>query len=499
MPSEHGRPAIGDVATVSALSRIVRKRRRQLIALALLGMFLGTCAAVLDPGHTAASRVLLQGPRAKPDVLTEAELVTSQVVLDRAAQALDWGSSGLQLRSSVSAEPLSGNVLEIRCTGRNAAKAQQLTDQVAQQYLRFSTGLVSETLRVAEEGRQQRVTDLRERVSEAQTRLAQLNAAGSNGAEADLLQASIRSANAEISDIDSMGQASALEITLSRHSIKLIEPAVVMSGTIPVLAIGYVLGGTALFLLGGLLIHLVIASRDHRLFRPDDIAAALGVPVLSEVPGLTSRDGEGRFRRGRAQRRAYEKVHWDTPRICVDSASLSPRYRRLFARLRAVSDSGRMPMVIVFDDDAASSDAVTRLAIAAGHAGQAHLMCDDQDLRQRIEAAAQDAAGSRLTVQGSDQPISADCQYALRIARINSANPTVPDCTGSTHLVVAVGSGTRTPGELLALSNACEDAGRQDFNLIVVLPATGDSDTDDMARKVLSDVPADQPRVVESV
>lgn len=464
----NGRPAVGDAASVDGISRVIRRRGKQLACLALIGAAIGTGAAVLDPGFEAESRVLLQGPRDKNDVLTETELVTSQLVLDRAAQGLDWKVTGAQLLKSVSAEALSGNVFVIRCTANTPKRAQQITDQVAQQYIRFSTSLVSDTLRVAEEGRQQRVSDLRQRVAAAEGRLAQIKDSGSNPVEFDLLNSTIRSANDEITDIDDQGHSSAIEQTLSRSTIKLIEPAVAGSALIPTNALLYVLGGAALFGLGGLLTQLVAASRDRRLVLSEEIGAALGAPLLGDVPVVPAEVTRKYSRGERLRRLVYDERHWDTPRLPVDIGSLETRDRRLLSRLQEFSESGRELSLIVYRDDADSRRAVLRLATAEGRARGACLVCDDADFRQAAEAVVEGDTGIDLTVRAGDELVPAEARTVLRVVLIDALDPSVPDLDAQTGFLVAVSAGTRTAWELLGVTTACQDAGQNVVGVVVV-------------------------------
>ena len=94
---------------------------------------------LFPPRYTTSASVLLPGQWEERELLTQAEIATSSVVVDRAAATLGWtGVSGAELRDRVSAKATDGNIIRISGTADTPERAQRLSDQVAQQFVAFA-------------------------------------------------------------------------------------------------------------------------------------------------------------------------------------------------------------------------------------------------------------------------------------------------------------------------------------------------------------------------
>jgi len=129
-----------DTIRLVTIGRIIRRRRRLLAVLAVVGAFAGFGASLLfPPRYTTSASVLLPGAWEERELLTQAEIATSSVVVDRAAATLGWtGVSGGELRDQVSAKAADGNIIKISGSADTPERAQQLSDQVAQQLVTFA-------------------------------------------------------------------------------------------------------------------------------------------------------------------------------------------------------------------------------------------------------------------------------------------------------------------------------------------------------------------------
>ncbi|MDP8927022.1 MAG: exopolysaccharide biosynthesis protein, partial [Actinomycetota bacterium] len=288
-----------DVVRLSVVGQIVRRRWRLLTALAAVGALLGVGASLLfSPGYESASKVLLQGPREEEEVVTEAQIAMSSVVLDRTAAALGWDVTGAELRDSVTAEALDGNVIEIRGTAESPDRAQQLTDRAAQEYVAFSTQLVTGATDASAQALQERRETLQQRVAETNRRIAELEGSAAPGAptvegaeagaELKRLRRTLADAMAELDDLDEREQEAKAEAAFSRAGIVVMEPAVRPSSPAEPTLVQFIAGGTVLFFLLGVVAHLVAARADRRLRSASEIAAALGSPVVgsADVPDI---------------------------------------------------------------------------------------------------------------------------------------------------------------------------------------------------------------------
>ncbi|MGH3914461.1 MAG: YveK family protein, partial [Pseudonocardiaceae bacterium] len=369
-----------DVVRLSAIGQIVRGRWRLLVVCAAVGALLGVGASLLlSPGYESMSRVLLQGPRDDEELRTEAQIAMSSVVLDRTAAALGGDVTAAGLRGSVSAEVLDGNVIEIRGSAGSPERAQQLTDQLTREYLTFSTQLVTGASAASTQVLQERRDTLQQRVVEINQRIAELQGPSGRGAptveegaELTRLRTTLDDATTELDRIDGRGQEAEAEAAFSRASIVVMEPALRPSSPAAPTLMQFIVGGALLSFLLGVFAHLVAARADRRLRTTEQIAAALGAPIVGSVdvpdaPAWTpASDGSTASRHWSAglRRLVHADQPWDAPRLplCGNELARDIRYRRvldrlrgtpgrILARLRGTPDAVLRLLVLVADDD----------------------------------------------------------------------------------------------------------------------------------------------------
>ncbi len=466
-----------DVVRLSAIGQIIRRRWRPLAALAAVGALLGVGASLLfSPGYESTSSVLLQGPRDEEVLLTEAQIAMSSVVLDRTAVALGWDVTGAGLRDSVRAEVVDGNVIAISGSAASPERAQQLTDRVTQEYVTFSTQLVSGATEASTQVLQERRATLEQRVAETTRRIAELQGSAGpdtpSGTELERLRSTLADAIAELDDINGREQEAEADAAFSRASIVVMEPAQRPTGPAEPTMVQFMIGGTLLFFLLGVFAHLVAARADRRLRSASEIAAALGSPVVGDVDVPDVLDAppaqKPSTRSARWWIRMWQLVHddrpWDAPQLPISGNGRDVRYQRVLARLRGAPDSVLRLLVLVADDDATAHRAVAQLAVAAGvDGGPASLVTDRADLAQLVKAAAGSAGTSnmRLTVRSSSDPVPGMHRTVLRVVEVSATQPTVPDFPAASGALVVLTAGTRTAWELVGLAGACDAAGHR--------------------------------------
>lgn len=430
-----------------------------LLTLAVVGAVLGAAASLLwPPTYESSSRVLLQGDPDKSRVLSEVQLAMSLVVLDRAAAGLNWGGVGSDLRGSVTAAVVDGNVIGITATAERPERARQLAEEVTQQYIAFSAeiltksvGAASELLTPHKESLQKRIADLNRSISALQGS-ASLIADDPRGAaaRAELQQLSSNRTQAvnELNEVEGRIAQVQAQAAVSRQNFTVIEPPVVPRAPVTRPRLMLVAGGAALAAGLGAFVLVAIRQTDRRLRRGSDIAAALGAPLLGTVeapaedevapPMNGSPNGHDVGRR--AQRRVRNGTRGNGPGLTArrDQSLEYVRYRRVLGRLRGAHDESVRPLVVVVDGDEPASRAVGRLAVAAMGTGA------DQ-------AQARPAA-------------------VLDVVSVSAARPTIPEPAGSPEVLVVVTSGTRTAWELIGVAEACHDAGHPVAGVLMVLP-----------------------------
>ncbi|WP_410650293.1 exopolysaccharide biosynthesis protein [Amycolatopsis sp. cmx-4-54] len=406
------------------IGQVLRGRWRTLVVLALLGALVGAGSSVfLSPGYRTTSNVLLQGPREADELLTQAEVATSSVVLDRAAAVLGRGG-GADLRDRVSTTVAQGNVITIAATDDSAEHAQQVADQVAQEFVKYSTQVLASTGDAAVKVAQERRETLRQQVTQANQRISELTEKVSDGTtsvetvqlrtELAALRSSIEQAMSTLNATDTTSGGLGSMVVMGAAE----RPTSAATPTLPQLA----LGGAVLFFVFGLLGHLFAARTDRRLRDEEEIGAALGGPVLAtvDIPDIPDTAGEP-TRSLRAKLLGDDKP-WNIRRIDVtpDEIDGDVHYRRLVSRLPQ-----RRLLVLVAEGDHAARTAATRIA---------------------------ELAGRRITV-----------------VTVAPARPVVDDHAAEGVLVV-LGLGTRTAWELVGVAEACVDAGPAVVGAVLIRP-----------------------------
>jgi capsular polysaccharide biosynthesis protein len=419
-----------DTARLAVVWHVLRQRWRLLIVIAALGALVGAGASlVFSPGYETSTSVLLQGPRDPDELLTEAQVAKSSVVLDRAAGALKWGVSGADLAKSVSAAVADGNIIDITATANTPERAQQLADRVAQEYVTFSTQLLATTADASAQVSQEQQQTLRQQIIETNQRISDLHNAAGQGqtidsvgvrTELEQLRTALSQATSKLDELDTAsGQA----------KMVVMGPAERPNGQAAPTMVEFVAGGAALFFLLGLFGHLFAARADKRLRDEAGIVSALGSGVLGGLDApLVSSAAEVKGLVPRVKLFFLGDRPWHVAALPppADETGLTIRYRRVLSRLREhlPPGPGRV-LVIVADDDPAAKATAERLAEFAKE--------------DRLE---------------------------LAVWEVDATRPTVPDEPVPGVLAV-VTAGTRTGWELVGMAESCADAGHEVLGVVV--------------------------------
>ncbi|GAA3809129.1 exopolysaccharide biosynthesis protein [Amycolatopsis tucumanensis] len=418
-----------DTVRLSMIGRIVRRRWRVLAALAVLGALVGAGASLIfSPGYRTTSHVLLQGAPDSSELMTETQIATSSVVLDRTAQALAWGVSGSELHDSVSATAADGNIVAITAEAETPENAQLLADQVAKEYVNYSAQLIGSTADAASQIRQEQEDALRRQVQETNDRITDLSRRVQGvtvesvevRTQLETLRTALTEAMAKLDQLDGGGRQA--QVVVMGSAERPSSPA-------PPTMIHFVAGGALVFFLLGVLGHLVGARTDRRLRNEAEISAAVGAPLLGSVDVPETPDHAPAGDEGRWWARLLKTDEpWNLPELnaSADAASREIRYRRVLSRLGDGSGVFSRVLVLAAQDDPVARTAVAQLA-AAGHGGRPE----------------------------------------LRVALIDPERPTVPDDRESAGVLVVVSSGTRTGWELVAITEAAADAGQRVLGVVV--------------------------------
>ncbi|GLX21689.1 Wzz/FepE/Etk N-terminal domain-containing protein [Streptomyces lavendulae] len=421
-----------DTIRLVTIGRILRRRWRLLTVLAVVGALVGYgTSLLLPPRYTASASVLLPGAWEERELLTQAEIAASSVVVDRAAAALGWTKvSRTELRDRVGAKAADGNIIKISGTADTPERAQRLSDQVAQQFVAFAARISGDSTDPEAAARPEA---LRQLVTQTSRRITELADAAGRGQTVESVQtrtelAKLRTTLQEA--IDKLDQADPAAGKALKANMVVMGPAPRPTGEAPPTRTQLIVAGAVLFLLLGLVGHLAAARMDRRPRTGEEIAGVLGAAVLGTVDVPAERPGdrpEGRGPRAVVRRLLGLDVRWDVPAPRTsDEAGRQVRYRRVHARLRDGLPAPGLLLLLVPEGD--------------GNA---------------LRAAGQFAAG-------------AEGEPRLRPAGVSVSRPMVADREDESGAVVVLSPGSWTAGELAGIAEACADAGHEIVGIVLV-------------------------------
>ncbi|MGW3409175.1 Wzz/FepE/Etk N-terminal domain-containing protein [Streptomyces sp. NPDC000888] len=421
-----------DTIRLVTIGRILRRRWRLLAALAVVGALVGYGASVVfPPRYTTSASVLLPGQWEERELLTQVDIATSSTVVDRAAAALEWsGVSGTELQDQVSAKAADGNIIKISGTADTPERAQQLSDRMVQQFVKFAAQIAGgSTDPDAATGTEA----LRQNVAETNRRITDLADAADPGQTVESVQARTELEKLRTSLEEAMTKLDEADLATNKAGMVVMGSAARPTGEAPPTRMQLTVAGALLFFLFAVIGHLVAARVNRRLRTEPEIAAALGsvllgtVDVLGEPP---THKPEDRGQRARLRRLLGVDTRWDipTPLRSGDEAGRRIRYRRVCARVRDQLPAPRHLLVVVPDGD----------EIALRAAGQ-------------------------LVAEAKGDPL-------LRVVEVSVDRPMVPDRDTESGALVVLSAGSWTAEELAGIAEACAD-GRHEVVGIVVAGA----------------------------
>ncbi|MDX3354852.1 polysaccharide biosynthesis protein [Streptomyces sp. ME01-24h] len=421
-----------DTIRLAVIGRMIRRRWRLLALLAVVGALVGHGASLLfPPRYTTSASVLLPGVWEERELLTQAEIATSSVVLDRSAATLGWtGVGGAELRDRVSAKATDGNIIRISGTADTPERAQRLSDQVARQYVAFAARVVGAN---ADPGAAAKPEALRELMEQTSRRITDLANAADPGRTVESVQARTELEKLRTTLADAMEKLDRTDPATSKATLLVMGSAARPTGEAPPTRSQLIVAGALLFFLVAVIGHLAAARMSRRLRTEPEIAAALGSALLGTVDVLDGRlahRSEGRGPRARIRRLLGVDTRWDIPTLQAsgDEASRRIRYRRVCARLRDGLPAPRRLLVVVPDGDGTARRAAGQLAAEAG-----------------------------------SDPL-------LRVVEVSVSRPLVPDRDAESGVLVVLSAGSWTAAELAGIGGACADAKHEVVGIVVAGP-----------------------------
>ncbi|MGN6576026.1 MAG: hypothetical protein ACTHKG_10070 [Nocardioides sp.] len=469
----------------TALSGL-RRHRGVLLVAALLGCLLGIGSAMAwPPMYVSSSLVLMPIRAADPDqmaelVKTDTRVAVSDAVLGRAARSLRPPISVADLGRHVEVTPATLLILEVTGKAETPERAEAIARAVANADVAFVTESASSLSDKRRAVMTTREKELKATLAQVDEQIAATNA---RQQDADPRSAESKSDATILAKLTAQKGTLALEINDLRSQREEVQPS--GGGTIiqepsPAERAGLVGRAVAAALAGALMaailaagIVMMLTGRNRRLIFRDDIADAVGSPVVASV--------HTRVRDSVASWVALLRDHLPTP---VEAWA----WRQALLQLRLTAPAvgaqrgrdrnDRPPAlaVVTLSSDPRGLAAGPQLAAYTATAGmRTHLVA-----AQRHESAAALWAACSTAGQSTDvrpgltvdvRPLAiSSVDLTVVLVVVDRREPRLDDLPDDCFVVLALSAGSATAEELARVAMAVDETGKRIHGILVIDP-----------------------------
>ena len=456
--------------------RLIRRHWRTVAVFGLVGILAACVYQVLrPPTYHATSLVLLPGSQStgtsgssgpsRNDITTDGRIATSAAVLAPAGQRVDAQLSLTELQARVTTSAVATGVLGVTATGSSPRQAEALANGVANELVHFVTTNGSGSSAAALAGLQAQETQLEAQTADVQQEIdaarqretadGPTSPAGQRAAElAGQLTSEQTTLQLQLDSVKSQVGQAKLGVVSANQGTEVIQHATTAQGRSVVDRALLVVAGALVGLALGSLVVLVVRRRDPRLWTRDELAAAVGSPVLLSLeapPRRTTKEWAALL--SRHQPTAQEE--WNVRRALRELGVGEPGASELLA----VSLDGDVPAMVQ----------VVKVAVAAAGSGlrtQLAMVAAD-DTAAGLEAACgwfraggHDPRHGLEVCRGLPEPGGADLDLRVLAVVADPAEPVLPTFPiGTTVAVLSVSAGYASTDPLARVAIAAADAG----------------------------------------
>lgn len=459
------------------------RHRRLIAALAVVGLLAGVGASFALPApHTATALILLPSspldPSGQPtrDPDTEIEIAQSPVVLDAAGRHVHPRLGYSDALSHTSVISTTDDILQVTAKQPTGRRAEELANGVATSFVNYTAkqaqSLSGLTLVLQEEATQlqRQLTDLQGEIGSTSAEEASAGSGTTAGQRDAALLATLQeeqqNASLQYDSVESQVAQAKLNQSSLGTGTTVLEPAITAVAPAKIRPGLWGLAGLAVGLVLAVVATLVVARRDRRLWRRDDIAAAVGSPVVGSVE-LAARHGADDW--------VALLRDW-TPGV-EESWAMRALLRRL--------TRGRGATEVTFVSLAGDAAALTlgpQLAAAAAHLGMPTAFVDGGETGTGAELAGAVAALSdqpearpQLHLVGADEPRPTgwvECTVGCVV--LDPEDPRWPSFQTSSTTWLVVSSGRATARQLSRVALAADERQHPVSAVVVVNPDRSD-------------------------
>jgi capsular polysaccharide biosynthesis protein len=470
---------------------VLRRRRRVLAATVVIGLALGTAYVVVQPPPlTSTTLVLLHAPTDARtnslDVATQVRIALSATVLGAAGETVEPALTAESVETMVEASAQTEQLIEIDATSADASQAQTLSQGVADAYVAYvreaartvNSPAVAD-LQTRAETLQAQITALQDQITSTTTRQQDVEPDSEDGRREAQLLAGLQTEQADLSlQLDKVKDeiaTSGSEESSASAGASVIQPATMATGpsTVRRLLFWAPMGALICSALAAAVI-LATARRDPRVGLRDEIADAVGSPVLAAVRSRPQRSVAGwstlleTFEATPVESWAFRQVlrglvpaDRGQDRTGEPSAGGKMDHPQSITVVSLSGDGRGLaigPQLAAF---ASSLGIATRLVTAVGHDRAATLWA---------ACAADRTAPPRPGLFVGEAPVGEAIDLTIVLVVVDRRQPGLGDPPTTAATVLAVAAATATEQELARVAVAVDDAGRRIDGIVVADP-----------------------------
>ena len=478
---------INQVTDMQSIASTLRRRSRLLAAAALLGFILGFgYVLALPPPVTSTTLVLLPTPAvsevSNSDIDTQVRIALSATILERAGQAVAPPLSARSVKKMVDISAPTNQVLQIEATSRNGAKAQKVSQAMADAYVGYVSNTAKEVTAAALADLTTRRDDLKAEIAQldkeilaSTKRQKALNPNSPEGIKEAQLIAALRAQHADfrlqLDRVEDKIVTGGLVESSSGTGTSVMQPATVDTGMPLLLRLLFwgSLGGLTSTVLAAIIL-LATASRDPRLRLRDDIADAVGSSVLAAAPGRPQVSVAG----WSTLLETYEATPVEAWAFRQVLRGVAPGDRAHQARPPGKVDHPQSLTVISIAGDeaglsigpqlaafASSLGIRTRLVTGVGHEWAAAALW--------AACAVEHKTTLRPDLYLADVPAEEAIDMTITLVVVDRAQPNLGEAP-SAATILSVAAATATEQELARVAVAVDDSGQRVDGIVVADP-----------------------------
>ncbi len=465
----------------------LRRRSRLLAATAAVGLAAGvTYVMVQPPPLTSTTLVLLPTPAlaesSGSDVATQVRIALSATTLEEAGKKVAPALPARSVEKMIEVSAPTNQLIEINATSTDAAQAQTLSQAVADSYIAYVSDTAREVTSAALADLRQRKDDLEAQISQLQDEMArtterqqEVDPDSEAGAREAQLLAGLRIEQADLSlQLDKVEDKIATSAPVgptASAGTSVIQAATAATGpsTALRLLIWAPLGAVICTILA-IIVLLSSARHDPRVRLRDEIADAVGSPVLAAVRSRPQRSVAG----WSTLLETYEATPVESWAFRQVLRGLVPSDRKAEHRVAGKVDHPQSLTVVSLSGDgrgvaigpqlaafASSLGIATRLVTAVGH---------DRTAALWAACAAERALPPRPGLYVGDVPDEVTIELTITLVVVDRRQPDLSGAPATAATVLSVAAATATEQELARVAVAVDDAGRRIDGIVVADP-----------------------------